>query len=146
MFDYSQDGYIYDAIVHASACIPSCYISELSDISRLNRFSIRKTSTRHAKDGMMLRKTSGMMHLIVLKMNWKMTNIWYDARDGTEDEASCVSREDRQRAFQQLLHMLRPARSPTSEVLLPTFEPCSWVGKSHEDEPWHMRELMVCVS
>jgi hypothetical protein len=55
-------------------------------------------------------------------------DIWYDARDGTEDEASCVAREDRQRAFQQLLHMLRPVRSPTSEVLLTSAHLLSYVA------------------
>jgi hypothetical protein len=54
--------------------------------------------------------------------------IWYDARDGTKNKACCVSREDQQCAFQQLLHMLRPARSPTSDVLLTSVNLLSYVA------------------
>ena len=71
---YSHDGYVFATIIHnISNCIPSCYVSKLSDISCMTHYSIRKTSTHHTKVGMMLRKTSGMMHLtVLLKMKWKM--------------------------------------------------------------------------
>jgi hypothetical protein len=45
-------------------------------------------------------------------------DIWYDASDGSEEEVHYVTSAERERAFKQLLHLLRPVKSQLNKRVL----------------------------